>query len=422
MPARYSLATRLVLFGLTCLLALALLLSCFALPRLVPLATPTTLPPATPAATEAPSPTITAGTEAPPTPGLAASPTAAAMPSSEKAMREGIQKVLDQRLRALDKGDEALFMATIDQSNLTWKRVQNDYFKSPYYSRYFRSAGITARVKRVQVYQGSYVKVWLALSNEGPAERVWVYRWVDGQWLHSEPQEEELGERLLRETDHFTVKYWAWDKPVIDDVVATVEAGYQYAVTRARRQPKEKFLVVLSPTYQTHPGRAGADVAANYVSDLGLAIRSPESFGGVLAGDILSNIVAHELIHLLVREVAYPREVPTWMNEGAAYYLTDDVRVSMLRESVRKGQIFSLKELENLYILDDEIQQRYALAQSSALVGYIIETYGGVDKYWQLLADEAQSRSVAESLQGVLGVDYDQFEKNWQAYLKKKYG
>jgi len=344
------------------------------------------------------------------------------MPTSEKAMREGIQKVLDQRMRALDKGDEALFMATMDQSNLTWKRVQNEYFKSPYYSRYFRSAGIMAKVKRVQLYQDSYVKVWLSLSSEGQAERVWVYRWVDGQWLHSEPQEEELGERLLRETDHFTVKYWAWDKPVIDDVVTTVEAGYQYAVTRARRQPKEKFLVVLSPTYQTHPGRAGADVAANYIADLGLAIRSPESFGGVLAGDVLSGIVAHELIHLLVREIAYPREVATWMNEGAAYYLTDDVRVSMLRESVRQGQIFSLKELENLYILDDELQQRYALAQSSALVGYIIETYGGVDKFWQLLADEAQSRSVAESLQRVLGVDYDQFEKNWQTYLKKKYG
>lgn len=422
MSERYNLATRLVLFGLACLFALTLLLGCFALPRLAPLATPGGPSPTVPAATEAPSPTIPAGTEVPPTPAVAASPTAAAMPTGEKAMREGIQKVLDQRMRALDKGDEALFMATIDQSNLTWKRVQSDYFKSPYYARYFLHAGITARVKRVQIYQDSYVKVWLSLSSEGQAERVWVYRWVDGQWLHSEPQEEELGERLLRETDHFTVKYWAWDKPVIDDVVATVEAGYQYAVTRARRQPKEKFLVILSPTYQTHPGRAGADVAANYIADLGLAIRSPESFGGVLAGNVLSSIVAHELIHLLVREIAYPRAVPVWMNEGAAYYLTDDVRVSMLRESVRKGQIFSLKELENLYILDDELQQRYALAQSSALVGYIIETYSGVDKFWQLLADEAQSRSVAESLQRVLGVDYDQFEKNWQAYLKKKYG
>jgi hypothetical protein len=420
MSKRYGLAARLVLFGLACLFGLTLLLSCSALPRLVPLATPTSPPPGTfqvPSSTLTPAPTATWTVE-PETP----TPTAAAMPTSEKAIRDGIQKVLDQRMRALDKGDEALFMATIDQSNLTWKRVQNDYFNSPYYSPYFRHASITAQVKRIQMYQDSYVKVWLSLSSEGQAERVWIYRWVDGQWLHSEPQEEELGERLLRETDHFTVKYWAWDKPVIDDVVATVEAGYQYAVTRARRQPKEKFLVVLSPTYQTHPGRAGADVAANYIPDLGLAIRSPESFGGVPAGDVLSGIVAHELIHLLVREIAYPHDVPTWMNEGVAYYLTDDVRVSMLRESVRQGQVFSLKELGNLYNLTDELQQRYALAQSSALVGYIVENYGGVDKYWQFLADEAQSSSVPESIERVLGVDYDQFEKNWQAYLKKKYG
>ena len=114
MPARYSLATRLVLFGLACLFALTLLVGRFALPRLVPLATPTSQPPETfqaPSSTLAPIPTATGSLE-PGTP----TPTAAAMPTGEKAMREGIQKVLDQRMHALDKSDEPLFMATIDQS------------------------------------------------------------------------------------------------------------------------------------------------------------------------------------------------------------------------------------------------------------------------------------------------------------------
>lgn len=385
-----------------------------------PTATP--LPPtATPAA---PVATATPVKPAEPT----NTPTPAAMPTDEKVIRDGIQKVLDARLKALDKGDEAAFMATIDQGNLTWKRVQNEFFNSEAFGKRFRGQAGSGKVTKVKIHRPNYVKAWLTLTYGGGQDWVWVYKWVDGKWLHSEPEEDELGERLIYEGEAYQIKYWEWDKEIIEQVNDIVKKGYQWASSRSKRQPKEKFLVVLSPTYQSAPGRGGASTGASFISGLGLSIRSLESFGawwtptGEKWDDHLISNVAHETIHLLQHEFMYPRAMTDWLSEGLAYYLTDDIRPSVLREAIRANKVYTLKQLENIYGFEDDLLERYGFAQSTALVQYIIEKYGGVDTYWKLAGDYKETRSIPTSIQKVLGISSEQLEKDWQNWLRQKYG
>ncbi|MBI4507959.1 MAG: hypothetical protein HY691_20730, partial [Chloroflexi bacterium] len=86
-----------------------------------------------------------------------ATPLAALAPAplDARAVTAGIEETLRRRANAARRGDEAAFMATIDQQNLTWKRVQNEIFQK---SRGSIAAG---RVLRVQQHRGPYLRAWI---------------------------------------------------------------------------------------------------------------------------------------------------------------------------------------------------------------------------------------------------------------------
>ena len=49
-------------------------------------------------------------------------------------MRAGIQALLDRQAAARARADRDAFHATIDQRNLTWRRIQGDAFTAETYA------------------------------------------------------------------------------------------------------------------------------------------------------------------------------------------------------------------------------------------------------------------------------------------------
>jgi hypothetical protein len=62
----------------------------------------------------------------------------------------------------------------------------------------------------------------------------------------------------------------------------------------------------------------------------------------------------------------------------------------------------------------------YGLAAS--LVDYINEKHGGMDGFWKFAAAFDQQQNLDKALQEAFGVTYEQFDTDWRAWLKAKYG
>src|SRR5688572_23213750 len=132
-----------------------------------------------PAAGPAPAKSPAASTS----PGPAASPPRTAVlgataQSDEEAAHAGIQQLLDRQASARASADRAAFDSTVDQRNLTWRRIQGDAFTAET-ARGPRPAA-TYRVTRVQLKESGYVKAWIDVIPPGEitpsAQGVWVFR------------------------------------------------------------------------------------------------------------------------------------------------------------------------------------------------------------------------------------------------------
>lgn len=379
--------------------------------------------PSPPAATPTSAP---AAVTAPP-----AAPTKpAAPPKDEKALAAEIQKVVDQQFEALRRGDENGFMGTIEQSNLTWKRVQNELF------RQVKGAPRSAKVAAVKAHRAGYYKVFLDFYSGtfGPLKYTWVFRQVDGKWLHAEPDEDELGKRTIKETEHFRLRYYEWDEDIIDRVGKVVEAAYDKVVGVLKIEPKGKVTAILSPTFQTYPGRAGAFTAAHYNPDLKdtIYIRSLESFGvspsspGTSPDEDLGWTVAHEFTHLVSDQKVRIVRMTEWMSEGLAEWVSNPQWPNFVR-GVARGKLHSLDEVDKIITGKAEYgyspaEVRQAYDEAISIVDFIIAQHGGLDTFWKLAADYDTSRSLKETVPRVLGLSYAQFEKDWQTYVRQKYG
>ncbi len=394
------------------LLSLLLLSLVACSPTEAPTSAPTSPASAAPVATSAPTPAAQP-TSAPETGGQ--------MPTDVNVIKSQVQNILDKYLDAMNKGDEQALAKLVDQDNLTFKRVQNDFLKSPVYS--WKGRNPKGMVQKAQIVKEPYVKVWLNEAVRG--DHVWVFKWTEQGWLLSEPDEEELGPRKNKETDSYTLRYFEWDEPLVDSMVKSINTAIEAAIKATGRKAKDKFLVRMAPTFQTHSGRAGIGVAANYdASGNFLAIRSPESFGGTFSGtDVSKSIpdIQHEFTHLLVHEATTPKEPYLWLNEAFAYYFTDDLRAPTVKAALA-NKVYSLKELNQLRANNNEQEDRYIQAEATTVVQYIVEKLGGKEKAWQWMIEETQIRNFDESLRKVLGVPLDQFEKGWQDFMKQKYG
>ncbi|MBI4506754.1 MAG: hypothetical protein HY691_14565 [Chloroflexi bacterium] len=298
-----------------------------------------------------------------------------------------------------------------------------------------RGSLAAGRVLRVQQHRGPYLRAWI---DAGSGERfAWtmVFRQVDGQWLLSEPRDRELGSRQLYESAHFRIRYWEWDGDVVDRAGRLADEAYARVVGALNVEPKLKPIIVMSPTFETHPGRGGHSQAAFYNPDLKdtLFVRSLESYGtppyptlGMTSEDELRWSIAHELTHLVNDQVVPIVKMQEWMSEGLAEWVSSPIKDRLVAQAVRGGRLPSLKELDDTINGKEQMgysaqQVRRAYDLSIAVVEYLVERYG-LDGFWRLAKEFATARSMVEATPKALGVSYQQLEGDWQQYVRQQYG
>ena len=360
--------------------------------------------------------------------------------SDEEIMAE-LQTVVDTWSEAYEEVDVEKLRSVIDPKSLALRRTQGELFKSRTESLGATGRDWSARVVDVTPRDLGYV---LAHIDVGSQRYPFTFKQVNGKWMMSEPKRAEIGKKQKQETENFVFEYYPWDEKILPEIVEQMEAAEDLVVNKMGRGPENKPTVRLNPT--TEVGNASGATLAYYQRGSGaqrgkqtMVINSPDSYGAVSYDSTagwkpdLRVTLAHEFTHLLNDCCFTPiARQNDWMTEGLAEYITDgpvsrqgQVALAVQSDAIIPIQIadserYDKQDLEHLTLLDKDISLAYGL--SSSIVDYIVRNHGGMDGYWKLIGDYDKTQNFDQSLQNVLGINFQQFDEGWRADLKKQFG
>jgi hypothetical protein len=361
----------------------------------------------------------------------------AAVAAEEDDALVGVQATLDRQSDALSRADRDAYMATIDQRNLTWRRIQGDVFTT-HASRGPRPAA-RYTVTRVMAKLSGYVKAWLDISPPGSTavvgQAVWVFRRVGEAWLHSEVLNEEIGLRKVLETEHFGLSYFGWDDDVIERIATTAEAAHARVQVRTGLAPSGRTVLSVNPTYGSHSALRGFGTWALFLPGTDqILIRSIESYGagttapGETQENRLLGALTHEYAHLVNNGIVPTVKMPKWMVEGFAEFVSENWRLGSLLAALRDGRTLTLDRASEIIewgtdpgrgFSDVDIDLAYAFAAQGT--AYFIEQFGQ-NTFFDLARTFGDSRYWDESVLATTGTSWEKIEAAWPEWTRRRYG
>ncbi len=356
---------------------------------------------------------------------------------SDDDIRAGVQAALDRQVAARSRADRDAYMATIDQRNLTWRRIQGDAF-SAQTAGGARAAGAHTATQLVRKELG-YVKVWLDIASAGggtaTSRAVWVFRSGEAGWLHSEPLADELGYRKRRESEHVTLAYFGWDDDVIERIGGVADAAHTQVLERTGMSPNARATVSVNPTYASHSQLRGYGTWALYVPSTDqILIRSIESYGagttapGETQEARLLVALTHEYAHLVNNHLIPTARMPKWMVEGFAEYVAENLRSGSLVGALRSGRSHTLDRASEIIEWGNDPSRGFtnadvdlAYAHAAHATAFFMQQYGR-ERFFALATDFAETRRWEDSFTRATGSAWSDFERSWLEWAKRRYG
>jgi hypothetical protein len=129
----------------------------------------------------------------------ASAPTQVAAPASTSAptdddIKAGIQQTLDLYAQAYNDSQPDMLKQVVDQSNLPFRRLVQGRFDTYQQSIFAGQVTFDYKVDSIKPRDLGFVQAQVVRANDG-AVADWLFRQVNGKWLLSEPNEEQIGKR-----------------------------------------------------------------------------------------------------------------------------------------------------------------------------------------------------------------------------------
>lgn len=149
-------------------------------------------------------------------------------------------------------------------------------------------------------------------------------------------------------------------------------------------------------------------------------LRAPDARGGMARP--LTQVLDHELVHILLGRAYAPAPVPAWLQEGAAQVLSGEAGPE-LTARLHRGMALvdrppALDDLIRGFPVDPH-RADLAYALSADLVHYLQRTWGE-DALRGLVRAGAAGRGVEAALHGVTGLDLATLDAQWRARLPSR--
>jgi len=143
---------------------------------------------------------------------------------------------------------------------------------------------------------------------------------------------------------------------------------------------KKKPEICIFKNYQEYLDKTNA-LSYNAENTGGIAIprsaRRPAKVYSFLSDNLLSEVLPHELTHLLFKEITAglrtDAAIPLWLNEGMAFYEEKGRRYeTLVKQALEGGQIISIADIVSYNNYPEDLNKRTLFyAQSASLVDFL---------------------------------------------------
>lgn len=131
----------------------------------------------------------------------------------------------------------------------------------------------------------------------------------------------------------------------------------------------------------------------------------------------------HELIHIVIADKYFENNLPLWVNEGLATYLSNNYMEEndalIISNAIAANKILELENINQLMKLNTA-SANLAYLEAKIAIEYLI-TQIGMSQLPNFLDDLNNSKSTDLIFKKYLGYDLIDFEFYWYNYLKDKY-
>jgi hypothetical protein len=211
------------------------------------------------------------------------------------------------------------------------------------------------------------------------------------------------------------------DAVYADSVIRVTDTRLETMMGLQAPAAMDVFIVTTQQAFDSLAGNAipdwGAGVAIPFKHRI--VIKSPR----ILPGDkSLGELVAHEYAHMVLASAVGYREVPRWLDEGLAMYMSAewswDDNLAMARAVIFGGEI-PLSDIEHLNRFT-AAKAQVAYAESFLAFKYFLDTYGR-SSLRILLFGIASGKSFNDAMVAAIGANYGAFEQEFAGYLHGRY-
>lgn len=143
-------------------------------------------------------------------------------------------------------------------------------------------------------------------------------------------------------------------------------------------------------------------------------LRTPDQRGGVDAA--LSQVLDHELVHILMGRAFLPHRPPTWLSEGVAEALSGQAGPDNARRLLERrggGDLPSLRSLSAGFP-SDPLRAELAYAASADFVSWLLQRHGDV-ALQRLVRETAAGETIDSAIFTATGQTLDSLEAEWRA-------
>ena len=155
--------------------------------------------------------------------------------------------------------------------------------------------------------------------------------------------------------------------------------------------------------------------------DLGLIfLRSPDIRDG--RSDPLTQVLDHEIAHIVLGRAFGDRPVPRWLQEGVAQLVAGEHThrsIDTLSQGVLGDSLLSLHELTHRFPKDPN-RAHLAYAQSADFIIFLQQNYGS-NTLKRLIAFMIQNHSFRDSIRNVTGKSIDDLDLEWRGELSSSW-
>lgn len=239
--------------------------------------------------------------------------------------------------------------------------------------------------------------------------------------------------RIL-ETENFDIYYYQDEEFIIEFVAEVAEEAYDQAKEMLEFEPKSVVPLII---YKSRREMEQTNILDTIGEEIGgfaeiMHRRIVLPYSG--SQEEFAKTLTHEITHIFTFDMFFANfgsllagsiiSPPMWAMEGIPEYVSGrwtPEGIQVLRDAVINDNLYHLEDLKDFYYLPPwDIYLAYQLGHSA--LDYMAETYGS-DAVATFLREmrRVHTRSADEALKHAFNIGLDEFNEDWQLWLKRKY-